>query len=256
MDLRLWLSMVVLTTLLAAGRREEGVAVTVILTCLDLSPMLTLVVALSALGAASLADALPVYDCGEEKTTYEVIDLVATRECPARAGAYLPAVTEKVQVLHTEPRRRIKALQCRLVLTKFVTTCDMIDYSVKGPFMTQWRTPTILEPLDCKRTAEQRYYKTGEWGDRIRFEMGVPATAAVFTRGKTDEYGWVWCRWNFKSGAKTMSRAYEQTMVEVTVGYVYGDLDQDRGVVTFGGVSEMVSKGCLLYTSPSPRDRG
>ena len=115
MDLRLWLSMVVLTTLLAAGRREEGVAVTAILTCLDLSPMLTLVVALSALGAASLADALPVYDCGEEKTTYEVIDLVATRECPARAGAYLPAVTEKVQVLHTEPRRRIKALQCRLV---------------------------------------------------------------------------------------------------------------------------------------------
>ena len=62
------------------------------------------------------------------------------------------------------------------------------------------------------------------------------------SKGGTDPAGWLVCK-AFKSGPVYMKYAYEQTLVEVTVGPIHGDLDEDRGTVTFHGVTELESKG-------------
>ena len=97
--------------------------------------------------------------------------------------------------------------------------------------------------------------------------------------------GTVACVEGFITAGKSYYYAYEQVMLELTIGEVHGTLQRDKGTVTFLGIKELETKRtfldsvegrvlwekphtwceatasqvylgtCLLYTSPSPRDK-
>ena len=69
-------------------------------------------VALALLMVPSPVSGLEVYDCETEKTTYEVIDLLATKECQHQQGRYQLPREQWAQILHVEPTQSIKGQQC------------------------------------------------------------------------------------------------------------------------------------------------
>ena len=55
------------------------------------------------LATLAVTEALQVYDCEGVNTTYEVVDMLRTEDCPPQTGLYMPAKMAYVQVLQVEP---------------------------------------------------------------------------------------------------------------------------------------------------------
>ena len=186
--------------------------------------------------------ALTVYDCEAERTTYEVVDLLATEDCPRRESQYQPPETRQMQILHIESRQIVQGHQCTVIVTKNVASCESVTHHLYGVMTTVWRQATILPAKDCREAV-----KTGRvrvQGRTIDVDLDTIRTSAFFTQGGTDGSGWVVCR-TFKSGSHMIKSGYEQTMVELYVGTVSGAYDQMAGTVKFKGVTELLAKGTL-----------
>ena len=59
----------------------------------------------------------------------------------------------------------------------------------------------------------------------------------------------------FEMIAKTF-QGLEEVLAEELIVLGANDVQIGRRMVSFSGDKEMMYKACLLYTSPSPRDRG
>ena len=196
-----------------------------------------------ALGAT---DGLRVYDCEAERTTYEVVDLLATQECPHREGKYAKPREQQVQVLHSEGRNRVEGIRCRVVLTRTASTCGKgLMHHIYGTMTTTWRDPILVSALQCQdMMAKGTYMVPGKKPHKLVFEIGVPASGTFFTHGGTDGHGWVVCD-SFRSGGTYIHYGYEQTMVELLVDHVTGFRDVSGETVEFLGVKEVAAKGTL-----------
>ena len=179
---------------------------------------------------------LQVFNCEAEGTTYEAVDLLSTQECPHQKGQYAgPRVEQQVQVLHSGDRGQVEGTRCHIVITWVASTCGGgLAHRIYGTMTTSWRDPVSISARQCRDMAEKGVYEVpGERTHQLKFKIGTPTSGSFFTSGATNGQGYTSCE-SFRSGDTHVLNGYEQTMVELLVDHV---------------------TGCLLYTSPSPRDR-
>ena len=200
-----------------------------------------LLLSLYCLWAPPRAHALQVFDCEADRTTYEVLDLTDTQKCPEKRGAYLRPVRQQMRILHTDSQQRVSATRCRVLITRFVTSCHAAFHSSYGPQMTMWREPFELDPQRCATAAKNG---TLAWGRQevMTVTIDMPTRHRFFSRGHADGRGYVECE-GFYSGDKYFHSAYEQTLVEAEVGEVAGTISRDTGTFTFEGVTAPAWKG-------------
>ena len=196
------------------------------------------------LATLAVTEALQVYDCEGVNTTYEVVDMLRTEDCPPQTGLYMPAKMAYVQVLQVEPSTRIRGLQCRMHLSRFITTCDKVSHHVSGPMWTVWRKSYVMSAKACQQARRNHYITVGPAKDKLHFDLGITASGVYFTNGATDGEGWLRCK-SFRSDWLNVRYGYEQMMVELTVRYIYGAYDRKKGTVEFEGVAEMASRSSL-----------
>ena len=111
-----------------------------------------LLATLGALGVGSLE----VYDCAAEHTTYEVINLLETDSCPEQQKKYQEPTMKRIQVLHSEGKRRLLGLVCRIVETRAVTVCDAAWHYTSNYQFPVWRQPVIVSGPDCRKMSRRR----------------------------------------------------------------------------------------------------
>ena len=191
-----------------------------------------------------VTEALQVYDCEGVNTTYEVVDMLQTEDCPPQTGLYMPAKMAYVQVLQVEPSTRIWGLLCQMHVSRFVVTCEKVLHAIDGPMWTVWRKSRVMSAKACLQARKNHYVVVGPKKEKLHFDLGITASGGYFTNGGTDGEGWLNCK-SFRSAWLNVKYGYEQTMVELTVRYVYGAYDRKKDTVEFEGVAEIASRGSL-----------
>ena len=182
---------------------------------------------LVALGAV----AVQVYDCEGERTTYEVIDLTETEDCPDPDLDYEPTQTRQIQVVHRTESKRMRGVQCKVTVTKMVTTCDSISHKIYGTQIPVWRQSHLLDERACREAMTTGKYKH-EW-KTFDVEPGVRHSLSFFSVGGTDKYGYCYGPRTFITAGIDFQYAYEQTMLEVYIGRISGILHETDGTVRF-----------------------
>ena len=127
----------------------------------------TTVLPLLFLATLAVTEALQVYDCEGVNTTYEVVDMLRTEDCPPQTGLYMPAKMAYVQVLQVEPSTRIRGLQCRMHLSRFIATCDKVSHHVNGPMWTVWRKSHVMSAKACQQARRDHYITVGPAKDKL-----------------------------------------------------------------------------------------
>ena len=180
------------------------------------------------LGAAV---AVQVYDCEGERTTYEVIDLTETEECPDPEIDYEPTRTRQIQVVHKAEAKRIRGVQCKVTVTKMVTTCDSISHKIYGTQIPVWRQAHIIDERACRTAMTTGKYKH-QW-KTFDVEPGVRHSLSFFSVGGTDKYGYCYGPKTFITAGIDFQYAYEQTLLEVYIGKIAGVAHETDGTVRF-----------------------
>ncbi len=101
----------------------------------NLSFTLVLVTAVAFLAGAPVASSIPVFDCEHPATTYRVINLHESYDCPDLESDYLDPVTGIFHVLQVDRRVPVQGYKCHVVVNKEVTRCgfNSITYGAQWP---------------------------------------------------------------------------------------------------------------------------
>ena len=127
-------------------------------------------------------------------------------------------------------------------MTKFVTSCHRDFNTAYGPQNTVWRETEDLSPRECSAAWEKGRLAYGIHD--IDFVPDAPTSFKFFSHGSADGEGYVQCS-GFYSGDKYFQYAYEQTLLEITIGKIPGTADYPSGTVSFEGVVEKLDRGHL-----------
>jgi len=112
-----------------------------------------------------------VYDCEGNRSTYEVVDLTSTADCPNPQNDYHPEETRRIQVTHQNPVKRIEGRVCRVVYTKTATTCNLITNTIYGTQTPIWRQPYLVTPKECWDVVHHEFLMFE--GKKVAVEFGT-----------------------------------------------------------------------------------
>ena len=96
---------------------------------------------------------LPVFDCRNPDTTYEVIDLLEPTNCPEPDRDYAALTQIPVQVLQTDISLPIMGYQCKATVSKEVTRCgfDSLTYASQYPV---WKRDYEIMPNQSRKALQ------------------------------------------------------------------------------------------------------
>ena len=115
-------------------------------------------VVLCILAGAPMTHGLEVHDCEADSSTYEVVDLLETGECPTMDTRFQVPEDQQMQVLFEEPEKSIKGFRCRAVESRMVVSCNKWNHQAHGIHFPIWRQPIRLTADRCRQIIRDRLY--------------------------------------------------------------------------------------------------
>ena len=118
-------------------------------------------------------------DCQAERTTYEVLDLMETDDCPERQRQYSQPVTKKARVLLAGGKKRIEGFVCRSLISRLAAKCGLLDDHIYGVRFISWREPQPISRQQCIDIIKTKNY----WfrGHDVPIHLGQSYTCLLYT---------------------------------------------------------------------------
>jgi hypothetical protein len=191
--------------------------------------------------------AIQVFDCTDEATTVQAIDLLQPAECPDPKRDYRKPREAHVQLIQTSGTTPVEAYQCSLRATREVSTCGWWDSRSYGTRVTEWQKAVELSPAECIQILQENRL-TFE-GKNIAITPGAVGAIMWYTHGSLGVDGR--CKWgDFWSGGTHFTNAYERLELQWEFNRVKAVVDIHAGKITFNsGLRTDYAKGLVKDTN-------
>lgn len=173
--------------------------------------------------------ALPVFDCGSNKTQFKVIDLLQPEPCPDPIRDYQRPESVIVQVLQTDTDLPVKGYRCRVTISKKVSRCGVTSLSY-GHSWPVWKNNVELTPAECRMAVKEGIIPVDN--KRYKIEVGTTKDIRFYSKGSRDDAGN--CEYaSFYSGGVQFHKSYEETVLEALVEPIHGTADLSTNTLKF-----------------------
>ena len=180
------------------------------------------------------ASSIPAYDCYHQEVTIMDIDLHEPMDCPDPTRDYEPVKGQQVQVIRTENHVRVKALRCKVTVSREAAYCWVTSIRY-GSRWSEWKKDVRIAGEDCERAlhGKEIWIKPPELGGRtIPLKKGGRHQDRWFSKGMVHDNGACEVDEFWRNG-RHYPYHYEQSMVDVVVEELYGSWDATTGRITF-----------------------